>query len=173
MDKNDPYIYESTNAHKPNVKKKHVHLANIIGQTSLKALNVHVTKAKFDYIFTMWICNMETQQRESQIADEFFFFGGGRYQKSFINCKQLREWVSESEQLMRDAPSVRYDPRFNVKCLLGGIDNAGIPRLSRGNADPNQTNAFCTDLPSGALSVELLFVLVNFTYVDMHVRRYL
>lgn len=44
--------------------------------------------------------------------------------------------MSESEQLMRDAPSVRYDPRFNVKCLLGGIDNAGIPRLSRGNADP-------------------------------------
>lgn len=79
--------------------------------------------------------------------------------------------MSESEQLMRDAPSVRYDPRFNVKCLLGGIDNAGIPRLSRGNADPNQTNAFCTDLPNGALSVELLFVLVNFTYVDMHVRR--
>lgn len=54
MDKNDPYIHESTNAHKPNVKKKHVHLANIIGQTSLlKALNVHVTKAKFDFIFTM------------------------------------------------------------------------------------------------------------------------
>lgn len=132
----------------------------------LKALNVHVTKAKFDFIFTMWICNMETQQRESQIA-------GGDIKKSFINCKQLREWVSESEQLMRDAPSVRYDPRFNVKCLLGGIDNAGIPRLSRGNADPNQTNAFCTDLPNGALSVELLFVLVNFTYVDMHVRRYL
>lgn len=81
--------------------------------------------------------------------------------------------MSESEQLMRDAPSVRYDPRFNVKCLLGGIDNAGIPRLSRGNADPNQTNAFCTDLPNGALSVELLFVLVNFTYVDVHVRKYL
>lgn len=77
--------------------------------------------------------------------------------------------MSESEQLMRDAPSVRYDPRFNVKCLLGGIDNAGIPR----HADPNQTNAFCTDLPSGALSVELLFVLVNCFYVDMHVRRYL
>lgn len=32
--------------------------------------------------------------------------------------------MSESEQLMRDAPSVRYDPRFNEKCLLGGIDNA-------------------------------------------------
>lgn len=115
---------------------------------------------------------METQQRESQIANEFFFFGGGGYQKKFYKL-QTAEGMSESEQLMRDAPSVRYDPRFNVKCLLGGIDNAGIPRLSRGNADPNQTNAFCTDLPNGALSVELLFVLVNFTYVDMHVRRYL
>lgn len=70
--------------------------------------------------------------------------------------------MSESEQLMRDAPSVRYDPRFNVKCLLGGIDNAGIPRLSRGNADPNQTNAFCTNLPNGALSVELLFYLCRY-----------
>lgn len=48
-----PYIHESTNAHKPHVKKKHVHLANNIGKTSLKALNVHVTKAKFDFIFTM------------------------------------------------------------------------------------------------------------------------
>lgn len=54
--------------------------------------------------------------------------------------------MSESEQLMRDAPSVRYDPRFNVKCLLGGIDNAGIPRLSRGNADPNQTPIYQTAL---------------------------
>lgn len=142
MDKNDPYIHESTNAHKPNVKKKHVQLANIIGKTSLKALNVYVTKAKFDFIFTMWICNMETQQRESQIANEFLFWGWGDIKKSFINCKQLREWVSESEQLMRDAPSVRYDPRFNVKCLLGGIDNARIPRLSRGNAPIYQTALF-------------------------------
>lgn len=105
MDKNDPYIHDSTNAHKPNVKKKHVHLANNIGKTSLKALNVHVTKAKFDFIFTMWICNMETQQREFQIANEFFF-GEGDIKKSFINCKQLREWVSESEQLMRETWNV-------------------------------------------------------------------
>lgn len=97
MDKNDPYIHESTNAHKPNVKKKHVHLANNIGKTSLKALNVHVTKAKFDFIFTMWICNMETQQRESQIANEFFFFwGGGGYQKKFYKLQTaegMSEWV--------------------------------------------------------------------------------
>lgn len=93
MDKNDPYIHESTNAHKPNVKKKHVHLANNIGKTSLKALNVHVTKAKFDFIFTMWICNMETQQRESQIANEFLFWGWGDIKKSFINWN---EWVSQS-----------------------------------------------------------------------------
>lgn len=36
------------------------------------------------------------------------------------------------------------------------VDNAGIPPLSRGNADLNQTNAFCTELPCGALAVELL-----------------
>lgn len=61
----------------------------------LKALNVHVTKAKFDFIFTMWICNMETQQKESQIGNQFFFWGGG-YQKKFYKLQTaegMSEWV--------------------------------------------------------------------------------
>lgn len=50
--------------------------------------------------------------------------------KRFINCKQLRELVGESEQLMRDDPSMRYDPRFNVKCLLGvSITREFLPYL--------------------------------------------
>lgn len=59
MDKNDLYIYELINVYKLNVKKKYVYLVNIIGKIFLKVLNVYVIKVKFDFIFIMWICNME------------------------------------------------------------------------------------------------------------------